>query len=70
MILARSPVNLLLYFIAVFQRALTNDLLLASYDDLIKTLIGKCDFERRQINWDGGKLAILCSSYRLLGGII
>ncbi|KAH8554229.1 hypothetical protein BGW37DRAFT_246875 [Umbelopsis sp. PMI_123] len=36
---------------AVFQRALTNDLLLASYDDLIKTLLGKCDFERRQINW-------------------
>lgn len=63
---ARSPVDLSLYFIAVFQRALTNDLLLASYDDLIKTLIGKCDFERRQINWDSGKLAILCSDDRWL----
>jgi hypothetical protein len=63
---ARGPVDLSLYFIAVFQRALTNDLLLASYDDLIKTLIGKCDFERRKINWDSGKLAILCSDYRCL----
>ncbi|KAI9288803.1 hypothetical protein BC943DRAFT_121972 [Umbelopsis sp. AD052] len=43
--------------LAVFQRALTNDLLLASYDDLIKTLLAKCDFERRQVNWDSDNLA-------------
>ena len=45
----------LIGFIAIYDRALSNGLLLASYDDLVKTLISRCDFERRTIDWSSGK---------------
>ncbi|CAM0141787.1 Squamous cell carcinoma antigen recognized by T-cells 3 [Umbelopsis sp. WA50703] len=42
---------------SLFQQALSNGLLLASFDDLVKTLMAKCDYVRRRIDWSSDNLA-------------